>query len=102
MRRLAAIAPTAVSGIPGLTMRSPAGTFYAYVACGEFLRSAAAVANGLRDDRDVARFLLDKSGVVVLPGADCGLSPFLRINFACTAARLDTALARIGNALGNI
>src|SRR5258708_13741175 len=99
MRRLAAIAPTAVSGIPGLTMRSPAGTFYAYVACGELLRSAAAVANGLRDDRDVAPFLLDKSGVVVLPAADCGLSPFLRLHFPCTAPGLDTALAPTLNPL---
>jgi aspartate aminotransferase len=89
----------AVTEIPGLAMRRPAGTFYAYIACDEILRTAAARAHGLHDDRDVANFLLEKSGVVALPGSDCGLSPYLRINFACAAPVLDAALARIRDSL---
>jgi aspartate aminotransferase len=92
----------AVGRIPGLDMEAPAGTFYAFVSCESLLRSSAANQNGLRDDRDVARFLLDEAGVVVMPGADCGLSPYLRINFACDPAKLDRALVQIERAVGSI
>jgi len=83
-------------------MEAPKGTFYAYVSCAGLLRSPAATRNGLRDDRDVARFLLDEAGVVVMPGADCGLSPWFRINFACAPATLDQALVRIEQAVGSM
>lgn len=88
-----------VSTIPGLSVRSPAGTFYAYISCEEFLRSSVAQAKGLFTDRDVARFLLDEAGVVVLPGEDCGLSPFFRINFAGEASTLDDGIVRIRTAI---
>jgi aspartate aminotransferase len=89
----------AVSNIPGLSMQVPEGTFYAYIACNDLVHSARMQTNGLKDDRDIARYLLDEAGVVVLPGEDCGLSPFFRINFACAAHNLDAALARIGTTI---
>jgi len=89
----------AVRMMPGLAMEAPMGTFYAYVSCAGLLESRTAEGNGLRDDRDVARFLLDEGGVVVMPGADCGLSPYFRINFACLPETLDRALAQIGRAV---
>jgi len=92
----------AIAEIPGLRLRASAGTFYAYVACDELLRIPEARQSGLQNDRDVARLLLDEAGVVVLPGEDCGLSPFFRINFACTAPTLEAALARIRSAIGSL
>jgi aspartate aminotransferase len=87
-----------VSNMPGLSMRPPSGTFYGYISCEELLRSDKAKAEGLCDDRDVARFFLEHAGLVVLPGADCGLSPFFRINFANSAETLDQALGRMKTA----
>lgn len=92
----------AVAETPGLSLQVPAGTFYAYIACDGLLRWPSARQRGLQGDRDVARLLLDEAGVVVLPGGDCGLSTFFRINFARAASRLDPALSRIRHALGTL
>jgi aspartate aminotransferase len=92
----------AVTAMPGLSLRSPAGTFYAFVSCETLLQTPNAAARDLRTDGDVARFLLDHAGVVVLPGDDCGLSPFFRINFGCSTQVLDEALRRIGRAVESI
>jgi aspartate aminotransferase len=92
----------AVSAIPGLSMQIPRGTFYAYISCEELLRPKGSTARSLTSDRDVASFLLDEGNVVVLPGGDCGLSPFFRINFACPPKLLDEALARIGSAVSRL
>lgn len=92
----------AVAAIPGLAMESPQGTFYAFISCADLLKQKGAVARGFKSDRDVAGFLLEEGNVVVLPGEDCGLSPFFRINFACEPQVLDEALARIASASGHL
>lgn len=43
---------------------------------------------------------MSSSGVVVLPGEDCGLSPFFRINFALARSALEKGLPRIAEGLG--
>jgi aspartate aminotransferase len=92
----------AVSAIPGLSMQIPRGTFYAYISCEELLRPKGSTARSLTSDRDVASFLLDEGNVVVLPGENCGLSPFFRINFACPPKLLDEALVRIETAVSRL
>ena len=58
-------------------------------------------ARGLGCD-DPHRFLLDRAGVFLSPGADFGAPGFLRLNFGCAPATLDEGLARIARAVAGL
>ena len=53
-------------------------------------------------DRDFAAYLLDTADVAVLPGEDCGLSPYIRVSFANSMAVIEEAGRRIGRACGEL
>jgi aspartate aminotransferase len=77
--------------ITGVSLVPPEGAFYAFADIrGTGMRSA-----------DFARWLLDRTGVAVVPGAAFGAAGdgHVRMSLAVAAAQFDTALTRLAKAL---
>jgi aspartate aminotransferase len=82
-----------------LTCLVPDGAFYAFPSCHalEGVRSTAGV---FESDVDVAKFLLDEAGVVVVvPGSSFGVPWHLRLSFASDLETLVEGCRRIRHAL---
>jgi aspartate/methionine/tyrosine aminotransferase len=75
-----------LGAIPGLTLITPAGGFYAFMAV-----------DGLADSAALALSLLRQAGVALAPGSAFGTSGegYLRLCFAASEATLTPALERI-------
>ena len=85
--------------IPGVKCLPSGGAFYA------FPDVRAAIANlhqkGLisaATDIAISNYLLEKSGVAVVPGSAFGLEGYIRLSFATSMQNLEQALARIHQA----
>jgi aspartate aminotransferase len=76
----------------------PDGAFYAFPSCHalEGVRSTAGV---FESDVDVAKYLLDEAGVVVVPGSAFGAPWHLRLSFALDLETLVEGCRRIRSAL---
>jgi aspartate aminotransferase len=83
---------------PGLFCPLPEGTFYLFMSCAGLIGAQTQDGRRLETDRDVAAYLLEAANVAVVPGADCGMSPYLRASFAHPAERLAEAGKRIERA----
>lgn len=80
----------AVAAMPGLRAVSPQATCLAWIDCRELL-----AARGLGD----AAAFFEAAGVGLSDGAPFGAPGFVRLNFGCTRATLDEALARMALAV---
>ena len=80
---------------PGLACSPPEGTFYLFVSCAGLIGKRAPDGRAIATDRDVAAYLLGAADVAVVPGEDCGLSPYFRVSFALPPERLAEAVTRI-------
>jgi aspartate aminotransferase len=74
-----------IGATDGLRIAARAGGIYLFVDVSAFTH----------DDRGFAQALLDETGVLVLPGADCGASPYIRINIARQPPQLETGIKRL-------
>ena len=83
---------------PGLSCPSPEGTLYLFVSCAGLIGARTPDGKIIETDRDFAAYLLDTVNVAVVPGEDCGLSPYFRGSFAQPPERLAEASARIERA----
>ncbi|HGG60159.1 MAG TPA: pyridoxal phosphate-dependent aminotransferase [Gammaproteobacteria bacterium] len=72
------------------------GTFYSFPDASE----AIARLDGVDDDIALADYLLKKAEVAVVPGSAFGLAGHFRVSYATSMENLETALARIADALG--
>jgi aspartate aminotransferase len=80
---------------PGLTCAMPAGAFYVYPGCDGLIGKQSADGKVLKDDLDVAAWLLETEGVGVVAGAAFGVSPCFRISYATAMDVLEDACSRI-------
>ncbi|HRP76870.1 MAG TPA: PatB family C-S lyase [Rhodocyclaceae bacterium] len=78
----------AVAQMPGLATTSPEATYLAWIDC-------------RRADLENPAGFFEDAGVGLSDGRAFGMPGFVRLNFACTRATLDEALARMGRALRN-
>jgi aspartate aminotransferase len=80
--------------IPGVTCEWPGGAFYAFpnisahLGDGENARAKTCT--------DLARLLLEKAHVAVVPGEAFGAPGFLRLSYATSIERIDEGLRRLG------
>jgi aspartate aminotransferase len=80
--------------ISGVTCEWPGGAFYAFpnisahLGDGENARAKTCT--------DLARLLLEKVHVAVVPGAAFGAPGFLRLSYATSIERIDEGLRRLG------
>jgi aspartate aminotransferase len=81
--------------IPGVTCVNPGGAFYA------FPNVAAHLANGgsgqalAKDTTELAKLLLDKARVALVPGDAFGAPGYLRLSYATSIERIDEGLHRL-------
>ena len=79
--------------IPGVTCEWPGGAFYA------FPNVSAHLGDGhnahARTCTDLAKLLLEKAHVAVVPGEAFGASGFLRLSYATSIERIDEGLRRL-------
>ncbi|WP_206956557.1 pyridoxal phosphate-dependent aminotransferase [Trinickia acidisoli] len=74
-----------IGTMDGLRIAAGAGGIYLFVDVSVFAN----------DDRDFADALLNETGVLVLPGADCGASPYIRINIARQPPQIEAGMKRL-------
>ena len=81
--------------IPGVTCEEPGGAFYA------FPNVAAHLANGTtgkavaKDTSELAKLLLDKARVALVPGDAFGAPGYLRLSYATSLERIEEGLRRL-------
>jgi aspartate aminotransferase len=75
--------------IPGVTCVMPGGAFYA------FPNVAAHLGHGIADTTALAKQLLERQHVVVVPGDAFGTPGYLRISYATSMERIDEGLRRL-------
>jgi aspartate aminotransferase len=97
--RRARVIVDGLGAVPGLSVAAPRGSFFAWIGVagliGQVRPDGAVIAN----DGDVADWLLEAEGVAVVRGAAYGLSPYLRLSFAASDAKMAEAVARIARAV---
>jgi len=92
----------ALGEVPGFSFSRPEGAFYLLVNCGAYLGAGAPGSNRLETSADLARFLLDESGVATVPGSAFECDPYLRISYASADEVLTEACRRIATACSNL
>jgi aspartate aminotransferase len=85
-----------LNAIPGLDVPKPRGAFYALTNVRGFLQGQ------IRDDVELASFLLEKAHVAVIPGSVFGGEGCLRLSYATSQENIRRGVERIGDALQSI
>ena len=86
--------------IPGVKCLPSGGAFYAFPD----IRGAISTLHkkgtiAAPNDIAISNYLLEKSGVAVVPGSAFGLEGYIRLSFATSMQNLEKALVRIKDAL---
>lgn len=81
--------------VPGLECRIPDGAFYAFVSCAGLIGTATPDGRRIRSDADFAVYLLEQSGVAVVPGSSFLAKGYFRLSYAASMASLELACSRI-------
>jgi len=82
----------------GLQCRRPEGAFYVYPNCAGTIGRKTPEGKTIETDGDFIDYVLESEGVVGMPGAMFGLSPYFRLSIASSAAELEEACIRIQRA----
>jgi aspartate aminotransferase len=83
-----------VRAIPGVTCTAPQGAFYIFPNVSAHLRSA------MPDGTAVARQLLEREHVAVVPGDAFGAPGHLRLSYATSMERIEEGLRRLTRFFG--
>lgn len=84
----------ALNKIPGFECNSADGAFYAFPRVDKAIQS-----NNLKNDIELAALILNKAGVVVVPGTPFGAPGYIRFSYACSMNDLEKATDRITKAI---
>jgi aspartate aminotransferase len=85
----------ALNELPGFSCLPADGAFYAFPD----VSGAIAALDSVDDDTSFAEYLLEKSGVAVVPGIAFGAPGHVRLSYACSLETLQEAVRRIATAL---
>lgn len=80
----------AFSSIPGAKVIRPDAAFYLWIDVADILKKMK-----MNGSKELADLLIEKVGVVVVPGEDFGDKNYLRISFAVQKSMIDQAVERI-------
>jgi aspartate aminotransferase len=87
---------TGVRAIPGVTCTAPQGAFYV------FPNVAAHLSSSMLDSGMVARQLLERAHVAVVPGDAFGAPGHLRLSYATSMERIEEGLRRLARFFGRV
>jgi len=85
----------ALNGIAGVECPECDGAFYAFPSFQGFINRM----ENIRDDVELAGWLLEEAGVATVPGTAFGAPGHLRLSFASNMEQLEEAISRIKRAL---
>lgn len=91
-----------LNNVNGLKCRVPEGAFYVFVNCQGVMQKKTPQGKVIANDSDFADYLLEQHDLVVVPGGEFGLSPFVRISYALSQETLRKACERIKQACENL
>jgi len=77
--------------IPGVECLPTDGTFYVFPSVAGLVDAI----NGVKNDLDLAEYLIEKAGVALVPGTAFGLGGHVRLSIATSMENLEKALDRI-------
>jgi aspartate aminotransferase len=87
-----------LNSIPGISCHMPEGAFYLYPSCSRLIGKATPEGKTIESDNDFVLHLLESQNLAVLQGAAYGVSPFFRISFAASMAKLKEGCDRLRRA----
>jgi len=93
--RRRAIMVNGLRSIPGITCLMPGGAFYAFPGVAGLYERL-----GVSDSFGVAKALLEKARIAVVPGEAFGINGYVRFSYALATERIETGIARLREALG--
>jgi aspartate aminotransferase len=86
----------ALNGIDGIECEDCDGAFYAFPSFHAIIDRMP----GIRDDVELAAWMLENAGVGMVPGTAFGSPGHLRLSFATSMENLQSCIKRIKNAIG--
>lgn len=89
----------ALSEIEGLELKMPEGAFYAFPKCAGFIGKKTPKGEVIKNDTDLANYLLQEGKVATIPGVAFGIEPYIRLSFATSQQELQQALNQLRSAL---
>ncbi len=84
---------SSLNAIDGIKCLRSDGTFY----CFPNVEGLIARVDGVTDDAALAKHLLDKTGVALVPGSAFGLAGHIRLSFATSMENLEKSIERIAS-----
>ena len=81
--------------IPGVTCEWPGGAFYAFPNVSAHLANGHSGQALAKDTTELAKLLLDKARVALVPGDAFGAPGYLRLSYATSIERIDEGLRRL-------
>ncbi len=91
-----------VNAIPGLRALLPDGAFYLFPSCEDLLGSRTETGQIIETDADFCEFVLQKTGLVVIPGRAFGAPGHFRISYAYSDEELNDAMARLARSVDHL
>ncbi len=82
----------------GISCTAPEGAFYVFASCDGVIGKTTPEGKTIKTDTDFATYLLEKHNLVVVQGAEFGLSPCFRVSYALDLDTLTKACERIQKA----
>jgi len=82
-------------GIPGVSCEWPGGAFYAFPNISAHLKGSAGHPALAKSCTEIAKMLLDKMHVAVVPGEAFGAPGYLRLSYATSIERIEEGLRRL-------
>ena len=86
----------ALNHIPGVDCLPTDGTFYVFPKVLGMIERL----DGVKNDLELAEYLIEQAGVAVVPGSAFGLNGYMRISIATSRQNLEQAMQRIAGAAG--
>ena len=81
--------------IPGISCEEPGGAFYAFPNVSAHLANGQSGSAIAKDTSELAKLLLDKARVALVPGEAFGAPGYLRLSYATSIERIDEGLRRL-------
>ncbi len=85
-----------LNGMAGIECLPTDGTFYVFPK----VQGLIDAIDGVKDDLELAEYLIEQAGVALVPGSAFGLGGHVRISIATSMANLEKALDRIAGVAG--
>jgi aspartate aminotransferase len=91
-----------LSKIPSLSIKKPSGAFYIFIGIAKLYGKKTLDGITLKNDIEVAEYLLTEGKVALVFGSAFGYPNFIRISYATSDEILTAAVERIANAINRL